>query len=839
MNIGVVRNGFVADETLTELQRIEKYSFHTIAITRLAYVRRISDCAGKVGLDAIVKKLVPLLDKILRDTEKDVRSALAEQLGSLAEIISPENSSSADKKKDEPNDHKEQALLEMTNTIKETPESAIKLKLSIQMPTNKGGLYIKLSQQKNILHETEIIWEETSPTWKEFKIAFQDIEMKHPMKLVCWAKEEKGQKTSDFLGMCMIEISDLFQLQSDSSLPLCNRFNVPMKDMMLFFREIEITPKRLSAVSNDVNLPPIKSATKKKEHKAITHKLIPCIQKLLIDEDQEVREKACEALVKVAGVLDEVEVQTNILTVVLLLAHDENEKHKIIASKLLSSLAKILGPLLCSNFCAPELLHLADDPKVNVRKAAVQSFGQIARVAGYEVSKKKLLPSFRALAKDQVWSVRKSVVEQLVEMAAASDTKETSQMFGAMFEAFANDASRWVRNSAFEVLGRLIHTLGDHASKSLISWYCKIPALASNKIDQECTFFCAYNFPAVCKTVGFARTPELISTFQQLTTDTRYPVRRALAFSLHELAHIIGPRMTEKYLVAPFNKYLKDGTNEVRQGVIQGMGYFLASLAPAKRESYTQEIWTIVRNSQRSWRFRELIAKQLPIFSQIFSHKSTKDSILKLLSYLFRDEVAVVRKVAAMAMPHFLNRLYKDDAESCAPLLAELKRFAESKTYKDRQLFVFMCEAIITTPSTTPLFEESILPLLLKIPSDPITNVKISFCKHIVPRLRQGTSLVAPESLKKIVAEMEGEKESDIARFVNHVHAADLKRSDDIIQSNLEMLSDLVTRAKEQKEREMQAELDQKAPPAPKSAPAPPPKSEAKVILENAVPFFA
>ena len=59
---------------------------------------------------------------------------------------------------------------------------------------------------------------------------------------------------------------------------------------------------------------------------------------------------------------------------------------------------------------------------------------------------------------------------------------------------------------------------------------------------------------------------------------------------------------------------------------------------------------------------------------------------MKLLSYLFRDEVAVVRKVAAMAMPHFLNRLSKDGPENCAPLVDELKRFAESKTYKDRQV---------------------------------------------------------------------------------------------------------------------------------------------------------
>lgn len=478
------------------------------------------------------------------------------------------------------------------------------------------------------------------------------------------------------------------------------------------------------------------------------------------------------------------------LTVVLLLAHDENEQHKIVAAKLIASLSSILGPLLCSEFCAPELLHLADDPKCSVRKAAVQSFGKIAKVAGSESTTKKLMQSFRAMAKDQVWSVRKAVVEQMVEMASTVSDEESLKVFGLMFEGFASDASRWVRNSAFEVLGRLIHTLGNcEASKSLLVWFCRIPSLANTKIDQECTFFCAYNFPAVCHTMGFNKNPELPKAFIHLCKDSRFPVRRALAFSLHELAYIVGPDMTHKYLVAPFEKFLKDATNEVREGVIQGLGFFLSMLDHSAREKYLTEIWNIVRNSQKNWRFRELMAKQLPSLTRIFSTKATRGSISSLFSFLCRDEVAAVRRRAVIAVPHLLDRLYRDAGEEgCGHVVEEVDLFADSKTYKERQLFLLMGEAMLSMNELHPLFKSIFLPKLLKAAGDSVINVRICFCRNILPKLTKANALEA-DDMKALMDRLNSDPDVDVKDLLlGGLGSIDKKKSEDAIQESKAMV---------------------------------------------------
>mmetsp|Transcript_561 Transcript_561/g.747 ORF Transcript_561/g.747 Transcript_561/m.747 type:complete len:868 (+) Transcript_561:62-2665(+) len=821
MQIGAIRNGFAADESLSELQRIEKYVFHSLAITRLAYVRRIADCAKIVGRYTTQKKLIPLLDRILKDQEKDVRSALAEQLGELAAILSSETKENVERK-DEKLKRERKSLTENLVKLRKNPKSRIKLTLSAKFRSKEKscGSYLKISQQRKLLHESKIIWNTSEAEWKEFEIPLQNLDFESPVKIVCWNKKEMNQKTSEFGGTVILEVHRLVNMKSKSKLAFCDRFGAPLKQSNLNINSIDISPP-LDALFDQALT---ESASNKRERKAITHKLIPCIQKLLIDEEQQVRDRACEALVKVASLLNETEVQTNILTVVLLLAHDENEQHKIVASKLLSSLANILGSLLCQEFCAPELLHLADDPKCGVRKAAIQSFGKVAMVAGEETTKKKLFPSFRSLSKDQVWSVRKSVVEQLVEMAEASDKKETAKMFSSMFEELAGDASRWVRNSAFEVLGRLIHTLGEDSPRSLISWFCKIPSLASTKIDQECTFFCAYNFPAVCKTVGFNRYPDLATAFEHLCKDVRFPVRRALACSLHEMSQILGPHATEEYLLEPLDKFLKDATNEVRQGVLKGLGTFLAMVKPEKRDDYLPTVWQIVRSSQRNWRFREIIAQQLVCFSRVFSKKSVEESVSGLTTFLCLDDVAVVRNAAVVAVPHVLNRLCEGgeaECKACKSFIDKITALADSKTYKERQLFVFICEAMMAIPARHTVFEKSFLSLLLKLAVDPIANVRISFTKHILPSAKESK---LKGKFEEVLGKLINDKQTDVKFFLAKSGHADKKRSDGRIGLSLEMLNTVESRLKERELRLAQEVLDSKAPPAPKSLPPPEPK---------------
>jgi len=66
-------------------------------------------------------------------------------------------------------------------------------------------------------------------------------------------------------------------------------------------------------------------------------------------------------------------------------------------------------------------------------------------------------------------------------------------------------------------------------------------------------------------------------------------VRRTLAFSLHEIAKILGPELTEKELIPVLYHFLKD-IQEVKEGVSLNLPKFLIVLTPEQRESYVDKL---------------------------------------------------------------------------------------------------------------------------------------------------------------------------------------------------------------------------------------------------------
>lgn len=92
-------------------------------------------------------------------------------------------------------------------------------------------------------------------------------------------------------------------------------------------------------------------------------------------------------------------------------------------------------------------------------------------------------------------------------------------------------------------------------------------------------FHCAYNFPAVLHTLGLKSWPKLQPVHDQLVKDPRWKVRRTLAFSLHEIAKILGPELSEKELIPVLYHFLKD-VNEVKEGVTVNLPKFIEVLTP-------------------------------------------------------------------------------------------------------------------------------------------------------------------------------------------------------------------------------------------------------------------
>ena len=62
---------------------------------------------------------------------------------------------------------------------------------------------------------------------------------------------------------------------------------------------------------------------------------------------------------------------------------------------------------------------------------------------------------------------------------------------------------------------------------------------------EDILYHCAFNFPAVLLTLGKQSWPELKDIYKTLAIDHRIKVRKTLAYSLFEIAKILGPELAE------------------------------------------------------------------------------------------------------------------------------------------------------------------------------------------------------------------------------------------------------------------------------------------------------
>ena len=422
----------------------------------------------------------------------------------------------------------------------------------------------------------------------------------------------------------------------------------------------------------------------------ISTTLIPVIQQLLLDANSEVRTAACDALVTAADVVREQDIGTVVLTSVLNLAHDERDEQRTTAVLLMHELAPKFGYDLCKSFVALELAAFADDAIFKVRKTTAQCFGNVCAVVGESFTVSKLLSCYVRLSKDLIWGVRKGCVESMVAVCRCVPLDVRREVFVPMFERFAKDNSRWVRNGAFEVLGPLLHVLGQELiTRELLHHFTNIPSMSSSVVDAEVTYHAAFNFPAVLLALGPHHWEELLPLFTSLSKDSKPAVRRTMACSLHEVGHILGPASTLQHVVPVMEAYLRD-VDEVKGGVVKTFAALLRCLPADKREEYVEILWSVQKQRQH-WRWRYQWARQLPAFSLLFSSDTTASSLIPLTFSLCRDSVAIVRLTASRAVGSLVKRLMSDNSGGLSAAISACKAFANGNTYMERQLFVHMC----------------------------------------------------------------------------------------------------------------------------------------------------
>jgi serine/threonine-protein phosphatase 4 regulatory subunit 1 len=218
-----------------------------------------------------------------------------------------------------------------------------------------------------------------------------------------------------------------------------------------------------------------------------------------------------------------------------------------------------------------------------------------------------------------------------------------------MFEAFVGDSSRWVRMAAFQSLGPFMASLEtDQVTEELVDHFISMASSASSQLggsgEVDIKFHCAFNFPAVVSILGAAQWSKLSPTFELLYNDSFWKIRRSFAYSLHELARILGQGITETQLATAFDSYLHD-VQDVRLGAMLHFADFLEHVSPSFRESYLPVLTELDSFEQiTKWRVREVLSRQLAQLCRTFTPEATFSVVYPLVFKLVTDPVAIVRQ---------------------------------------------------------------------------------------------------------------------------------------------------------------------------------------------------
>nr|XP_031827867.1 serine/threonine-protein phosphatase 4 regulatory subunit 1-like [Nomia melanderi] len=281
---------------------------------------------------------------------------------------------------------------------------------------------------------------------------------------------------------------------------------------------------------------------------------------------------------------------------------------------------------------------------------------------------------------------------------------------------------------------------------------------------------CAFSFPAVVLTLGKEKWPYLKEAYQCLAMAEQWKVRRTVASGIHEIAAILGEDLTSDELLPIHYGFIKD-LDEVRIGILKNLATFLHLLQSQDRYQYLPILKEfLTTDNEWNWRFREELATQLLEAVTLFKPYDVERHIVPLSFQLLSDKVAAVRHVALSLVTKIVA--YLSLHKRPAPMLFQELRCSlgvYAQKWIRRQTFAFLCGQLISSNAITGTkFSLELLPLLLKLSSDKVPNVRLAVAKTLknIPVGPDWLDRKEAEKIEERLREMRSDPDRDVRILV-------------------------------------------------------------------------
>ena len=363
------------------------------------------------------------------------------------------------------------------------------------------------------------------------------------------------------------------------------------------------------------------------------------------------------------------------------------------------------------------------------------------------------------MGKDIAHSVREAAVRIIGDISQVAPIEIRQNSLIETFEDFYNDSHKKVKKAALMQLGQFIYSLkGSKIPKSLLNFYASL-ADQSKTEDEDLMYHCAYTFPAVLQAVGKKEWPSLKPIYHNLIKKNKPQISKTMAAYIHEIAKIVGTKITTAELTEVLKEYLKN--EETKTIVLTHLHDFFRVLDPNQRLNYLPYMKSIIEESKFAWRQREIFAYNAHEYAKLFDIKTLHNEIMPIVYKLLKDDVYQVRNQACRNFYNVVIQLKSKDFKKAIEFV--LKLFV-SESYYDRQSFIKICEGFMHNQE---LFHKYFLTQFLTLQRDKILNVRLTLAKVLHSHMKSSGLLVTNIHIGRTIELLKNDLSKEVRECIN------------------------------------------------------------------------
>ncbi|PJF20102.1 hypothetical protein PSACC_00080 [Paramicrosporidium saccamoebae] len=499
--------------------------------------------------------------------------------------------------------------------------------------------------------------------------------------------------------------------------------------------------------------------------------LLPLLEGLVSAEETYVRNTALDAFELIIKDMPEAHLKEHLTPAIQRLASGDWFSKKSSASVLIVALSSRVNEasemeMSVKQAIMTEALRmfaaLAVDETPLVRKAVANNLVKLIPLVDVSIRDQQLNTLCSQLAADPQDSVRLLAVEPVTVLMEKCSMVEFNALV-PLFLALASDNSWRIRFMVAKLYGRLAAALvnGNNASVNVLDIYCALMRDAEAEVRSAA---CS-QITSVSSVIPASITEDkIISSARTLLSDPSAHVRAALALQLNQVSKVLGSDSSVKLVLPMVLQLLRDESSDVRLNVISrleviveviGIDQLAASLLPA----------IVALAEDRQWRVRQTIIEYIPELSSHLGRAFFEEKLAKLAISWLNDAVFAVRETAVDSVKRIIQQFGSEWTVNSG-LLQQLLEYAQHRNYLRRMTLLSALSqtcCVVETPVITAQF----VPILEKLASDPIANVRFNVAKAlqaIVPILIAASECneVLRAPIVPMLQELQRDADSDV-----------------------------------------------------------------------------